>query len=78
MGWSDETEMLAKIYSLLHRHIHQSSLNWEKCLPDKYVGAADYSIIEEVDQAALGQQILSGLQGYIEVAKMNKKVTNVR
>lgn len=73
MGWSDETEMLAKLYSLLHKHWYDSGLNWEKCLPAKYVGAADYSLISETDQEALSQQLTSGLQTYIDAANDNKK-----
>jgi hypothetical protein len=74
MGWSDETEMLAKLYSLLHKHWYNSDLNWEKCLPAKYVGAADYSLIDDtVDQQALGRQLMTGLQSYIDAANENKK-----
>lgn len=75
MGWSDETEMLAKLYSLIHKHINQSDLNWEKCLPAKYVGAADYSLVEDVDQEALSRQLLSGLQTYIDASRENRKYT---
>lgn len=73
MGWSDETEMLAKIYCLLLKKLGNNSINWEKCLPSKYVDAADYSLIDETDQSALTEQLTAGFQTYLDAAKENRK-----
>lgn len=47
MGWSDETEMLARIYALMYEGIYQQRLSWEQCLPVKYRDTASYSIVKD-------------------------------
>ena len=47
MGWSDETEMMARLYALLYEGIFQSKLNCEQCLPIKYRKTASYSIVRD-------------------------------
>lgn len=69
VGWSDETEMLAKVLRLLTKHFFGEARSWEHYLPAKYVGAATYSANTDMTQAqirALSQQLDSATA---EIAK---------
>lgn len=43
-GWSDETEMLAKLLAWMMNQNRgkEAPVTWERLLPSKYVGAATY------------------------------------
>lgn len=51
MGWSDETEMLARLYALIAEGIFKTRHSWEQCLPVKYRSTASYSIVTEQSAA---------------------------
>jgi hypothetical protein len=60
MGWSDETEMLARLYALIAEGIFKTRFSWEQCLPIKYRSTASYSIVKEQTAAeirSLGAQL---------------------
>ncbi len=64
MGWSDETEMLARIHATLRSAVEKRSIRWEDCLPVKYRGAAntvESLDITEAQQAAIIKTITNGL-----------------
>jgi hypothetical protein len=50
MGWSDETEMLARLYALVYEGFFHQRLSWESCLPIKYRATAMYSIVRQQTQ----------------------------
>lgn len=67
IGWSDETEMLARLMSLLYKKFFDKTVSWEECLPVKYRGAALYSVVEDQTDADVQQlvgQLNSGLKEY--------------
>lgn len=76
IGWSDETEMLAKIYAFCLKKFGGVSISWEDCLPAKYTPAARYSLVQEVNaetDATLGAALKSGLEMYSRVMAENKR-----